>query len=219
MTILAIDTSTNYLSIALLRDGRIIARYHRRSDMRHSTILMPGIENLLKRAHVNIDAVDCFAISIGPGSFTGLRIGVAAVKGLAYATRKPVITVPTLDLIAMNAVKDVGLICPVVDARKGKVYAAIYDSDGKALKSRSGYLLIPCEELAKRLRVSAESIVPPKNNGFIYTSRGVREERWQPRAEVAALIAAKKYDKRDFVSPEKLEPFYIYSKECDIIGR
>src|SRR5512135_1749772 len=103
MTILAIDTSTDYLSLAVTRDGKTAARFHRRSAMRHSSLLVPMIDKILKKAKVKLKAVDCFAISIGPGSFTGLRIGVTTVKGLAYALKKPVVTVPTLDAIAANA--------------------------------------------------------------------------------------------------------------------
>ena len=137
MLILAIDTSTDCLSLALLRDDKIIGRFHRRSHMRHSTLLVPMIDKLVKKARLKIRDIDCFAISVGPGSFTGLRIGVTTVKGLAYSLNKPIVAVPTLDVIARNVKNFKGVICPVLDARKNKVYSCFYRSDGKTIKKIS----------------------------------------------------------------------------------
>jgi len=152
MNILAIDTSTDYLSLAILKDGRLGAKFHKKADRRHSILLVPMIDRLLKRARLKIKEIDCFAISAGPGSFTGLRIGVTVVKGLAYALKKRIVAVPTLDVIADNAKSFKGVICPVLDARKNKVYACIYKSDGKSLKRLSKYLLLPVADLLKKVK-------------------------------------------------------------------
>ena len=137
MKILAIDTSTDYLSLAVLDNGKVLAKFHQKTSMRHSILLVPTIDKMLKRARLKVKDIDCFAISIGPGSFTGLRIGVTVIKGLAYALKKPVVAVPTLDVIAWNAQNFKGMICPVLDARKNKVYACIYRSDENAVKKIS----------------------------------------------------------------------------------
>lgn len=210
MTILAIDTSTDYLSLAVLKEGRIIGRFHKKSSMRHSSLLMPMIDRLLKRARLKIKAIDCFAISIGPGSFTGLRIGVATVKGLAYALKKKIVAVPTLDVIAANAKNFRGIICPVLDARKNKVYSSIYKSENKVVKRISGFLLLPLEDLKKKLA---------KYDKIYYLGDMIGSKSWYPKAEVVAGLALEEIRKKRFVKPEDLEPMYLYSKECDITGR
>ena len=90
MIILAIDTSSDYLSLAILKDDRIIARFHKKANMRHSILLVPMIDKLLKKAKLKLKEIDCVVLSIGPGSFTGLRIGAATVKALAYSLAKPI---------------------------------------------------------------------------------------------------------------------------------
>ncbi len=230
MTILAIDTSTDYLSLAIMRDGKIAARFHRRSHMRHSSLLMPMIDKLLKKAKVKLKAIDCFCISIGPGSFTGLRIGVVTVKGLSYALNKPIVTVPTLDVIAENVKSFKGIICPVLDARKNKVYACLYQSDGKKLKRVSKYLLLPVTELlekaAKHDRIiflgDAIDLVG-KSFERSFSSRSqdqaLLRKVWHPKAGVVAKLGSEYYKNKKFVSAENLEPMYLYSRECDITGK
>ncbi len=228
MTILAIDTSTDYLSLAIMRDGKIAARFHRRSHMRHSSLLMPMIDKLLKKAKVKLKAIDCFCISIGPGSFTGLRIGVVTVKGLSYALNKPIVTVPTLDVIAENVKSFKGIICPVLDARKNKVYACLYQSDGKKLKRVSKYLLLPVTELlekaAKHDRIiflgDAINLVDRVGGTCaVGPHRWERLDRWHPKAGVVAKLGSEYYKNKKFVSAENLEPMYLYSRECDITGK
>jgi len=211
MNILAIDTSSDYLSIAILKEGKILAKYHRKSAMRHSIKLIPTIDKLLKKVRMKLKDIDCFAVSIGPGSFTGLRIGVTAVKGLAHSLKKPVVAVPTLDVIAWNSKGFKGIICPVLDARKNKVYACLYRSEGKALKRISKYLLLPMEELMKKINKFDKIL-------FLGDIIG-KMKNWHPRAEVLARLGAENFRKKQFVSPEKLEPLYLYSKECDVTGR
>ena len=137
MIILAIDTSCDYLSLAISKDGRLAAKLHKKAHRKHSMLLVPSIERLVKRARLKIKDIDCFAVSVGPGSFTGLRIGVATVKGLSYALDTPIVAVSTLDVIARNVKNFRGMICPVLDARKSKVYACLYRSDGKNIRKIS----------------------------------------------------------------------------------
>ena len=230
MTILAIDTSTDYLSLAIMRGDRIIARFHRKSHMRHSSILVPMIDRLLKKARLKLKAIDCFAISAGPGSFTGLRIGVTTIKGFSYALNKPIVAVPTLDVIANNAKKFKGVICPVLDARKNKVYACFYRSDGEEIKRISKYLLLPVNELEEKAAKYDKIVFLGDAAGLIdrsfersYSSRSQDQTRlrrvWYPKADVVARLGAEYYKKRKFTAAEDLEPMYLYSRECDIKGR
>ena len=230
MNILAIDTSTEYLSLAIMKDGRVIGRFHRRCAMRHSSTLIPMIDKLLKKVRLKIKEIGCFAFSIGPGSFTGLRIGVATVKGLAYALKKPVVTVPTLDVIARNVRHFNGIICPVLDARKNKVYSCIYRSDAKTIKRISPYLLLEIVVLKKTL-ASYDKIcllgdaahLIERSFGCSYSSQPQDQitysKIWHPKAEIAAGLAINEIKKKHFAKPEDLEPLYLYSRECDITGK
>jgi tRNA threonylcarbamoyladenosine biosynthesis protein TsaB len=217
MTILAIDTSTDYLSLAVMREGKIIARFHRLSHMRHSSLLVPMIEKILKKAGVALKSIDCFAISIGPGSFTGLRIGVSTIKGLAYALDKRIVTVPTFDVIARNVKNFEGIICPVLDARKSKVYACLYKSDGKNIKRISKYLLLSAAELMKICEKYGKIIFLGDALHIIgKTEKG--KINWHPKADVVAKLAVGLFENKKFVSAKDLEPMYLYSRECDIKG-
>lgn len=212
MIILAIDTSTDYLSLALLEDNRLVAKFHRKAHRKHSMLLVPTIEKLLKKAKLSVGKIDCFAISVGPGSFTGLRIGVTVVKGLAYALKKRIVAVPTLDVIAYNAKSFKGMVCPVLDARKNKVYACIYKSDGKTIKRVSKYLLLPLEELLK---------ITGKYDKVLFLGDAIPAPSavdWYPRAEVVARLAIERYKDKRFIKAQDLEPLYLYSHECDITG-
>lgn len=213
MKLLAIDTSTDYLSLAVIKNGNAVAKFHKKAAMRHSILLVPMIDKLLKKARLKIREIDCFAISIGPGSFTGLRIGVTVVKGLAYALKKPVIAVPTLDAIAMNAKKVKGTVCVILDARKKKVYACLYRADGEDIKKISPYLLLPLDDLLMKIKKYDKVLFlgDTEENNF--------KKDWHPRAEIVGTLALENFKKKKLVSAADLEPMYIYSKECDIIGR
>ena len=215
LTILAIDTSTDYLSLALMRGPKIIARFHRRSHMRHSSLLIPMIGKILKKSGITPKSVDCFAVSIGPGSFTGLRIGVATVKGLAYALDKRIVMIPTLDVIARNVRNFEGVICPVLDARKNKVYAAFYRSDDKDFKRISEYLLLSVNELMEKT-AQYDKIVFLGDALHLIGKAASKKIDWHPKADVVARLGAELYAEKKFVSAEDLEPMYLYSHECDI---
>ena len=219
MILLAIDTSTKYLSLAFTRDGKVLGRMHKMAEMSHSSLLVPMIDKLLKKARVKLKDLDVFCVSIGPGSFTGLRICVATVKGLAYALNKPVVTVPTLDVIAHNAIKFKGVICPVIDARKKKVYACLYKSDGKKIKRLSKYMLLPAAELALKLKKYKDVFILGDGAIQLTDSNYPTIINWYPKADIAARLGAEEFKMKRFVAPEELEPMYIYSRECDVTGK
>ncbi|MFA5144225.1 MAG: tRNA (adenosine(37)-N6)-threonylcarbamoyltransferase complex dimerization subunit type 1 TsaB [Candidatus Omnitrophota bacterium] len=218
MTILAIDTSTDYLSLAVMRGGKIVARFHRRSHMRHSSLLVPTIDRLLKKVRMKLSGIDSFAISIGPGSFTGLRIAVATIKGLAFALDKPIVTIPTLDVVAQNAKSFKGIICPVLDARKNKVYACLYESDGKTVKRITEYLLLPAKELMEKA-ARYDKIFFLGDALHLIGRVDSKKVDWHPKADVVAKLGAEYCKNKKFVTAEKLEPMYLYSRECDITGK
>ncbi|HYA88039.1 MAG TPA: tRNA (adenosine(37)-N6)-threonylcarbamoyltransferase complex dimerization subunit type 1 TsaB [Nitrospirota bacterium] len=126
MLILGIETSTKTGSVAVVSDDCVIAQYSLNIALTHSERLMATVDRVLRDIRLAIPDLDGFAVSIGPGSFTGLRIGISTVKGLSFATGKPVAAVPTLQALAWNLPFAGYPVCPLLDARKKEVYAAIY---------------------------------------------------------------------------------------------
>ena len=153
MLILGLESSAKAASAALCRDGELIAQYSQCSGLTHSRTLLPMVEDLLRNTETRLDDVDAVAVARGPGSFTGIRIGVAAVKGLCWASEKPVIGVSTLAAMAWNgaAAGEGSLICCCMDARRQQVYNALFEiRDAKPAR------LVPdraisLEELAREL--------------------------------------------------------------------
>jgi tRNA threonylcarbamoyladenosine biosynthesis protein TsaB len=153
MKILGIDTSTSCGSIGLIDGDSVIAEYLLDIPTTHSERLLSSIEYVLEQARCSIETLDGWAISLGPGSFTGLRIGVSTIKGLAFATEKPVAGVPTLDALASNVSPTPYLICPILDARKGEVYTSFYRYNNEDTLARvSSYQAISPEALVKKIK-------------------------------------------------------------------
>ena len=126
MRILGIESSSLVASAAIYEDGITMAEYTVDFKMTHSQTLLPMIDEMVKLVGIDLNTIDAIAVSGGPGSFTGLRIGSATAKGLGLALNKPLIHVPTLDATAYNLFGASGLICPIMDARRNQVYAAFY---------------------------------------------------------------------------------------------
>lgn len=135
MKIYAVDSTAKTASVALCEDGRLLAQYTQNNGNTHSETLLPMTETLLRSMGTSISDIDVFACSAGPGSFTGVRIGVATVKGLAFGRGKPCIGVSTLEALARNLVTDEErVICPVMDARRGQLYTARFVSRAGSLE-------------------------------------------------------------------------------------
>ena len=150
MIIFAMDTSAAAASCALLEDDRPIAQFYTDAHLTHSQTIMPMVESLLSCSHMTIQQVDLFAASVGPGSFTGLRIGVAAVKGMAQVLDKPCAAVSALEGLAYNLSDRTGIICPALDARCGQVYTAWFDADRQMQRMHEDCALMAdqlCEQL------------------------------------------------------------------------
>ncbi len=133
MKILALDSSAVVASVALCEDGELLAEYTLNNGNTHSETLLPMVESILRHFGITAKDIDLFAVSAGPGSFTGIRIGAATLKGLAFGSKKPCVGVSTPEAIATNLAVVPSLICPVMNARRGQVYTALFHSDGQVL--------------------------------------------------------------------------------------
>jgi tRNA threonylcarbamoyladenosine biosynthesis protein TsaB len=150
MKILAVDTSTSLGSIALVDGPHVRAELSLNVSTTHNQRLLPGIHRLLTDVGWSLQDLDGLAIGLGPGSFTGLRIGMSVMKGLAFASGKPLAGVPTLDALAASVSLAAWGICPVLDARKGEVYAALYRGRGSLdLERITPYLVVKPQRLVE----------------------------------------------------------------------
>ena len=152
MLILAFESSAKAASVALCRDGELLSEYTQCTALTHSRTLLPMAEDLLKNADTGLDRVELFAVAQGPGSFTGIRIGVSTVKGLSWATGKPCVGVSTLEAMAWHGLAAGGLVCPVMDARRSQVYNALFSIENGRPVRLTEDRPISLEELAQELQ-------------------------------------------------------------------
>lgn len=220
MLTLAFESSAKAASVALCEDGRLISQVIQCSGLTHSRTLLPMAEDLLKNAGTEMKQIDCFAVAQGPGSFTGIRIGIATVKGLAWAADKPCIGVSTLAAMAWNGVAAGGLICAVMDARRSEVYNALFRiEDGRSVRlcpDRAISLSALTEEL--REKGEAPFLV---GDGTELASAFFREQhldhrvppenvRWQNAWGVAMEAAGKK-----LCTSQELLPVYLRLSQAE----
>lgn len=149
MKILALESSAKAASVALCRDAELIAQYYQASGLTHSRTLLKMAQDMLNNLDMTVSDVDGIAVCKGPGSFTGVRIGVAAAKGLAWGADKPLCGVSTLEAMAYNCCDRAFILCPVMDARRNQVYNAMFDHDGVNLIRLTPDRAISLEDLAK----------------------------------------------------------------------
>lgn len=159
MRVLSIDSSTASAACAVIEDGKLLGEVVLNDKKQHSVILMPIIDSLLNNLKLDVKDVDAFIVSSGPGSFTGLRIGMATAKGLAQANDKPFIGISTLDALAFNLAYTSGIICPILDALRDNVYTALYSFNNGILERISDYMAIHIDELVSLIKEKTPSAI------------------------------------------------------------
>jgi len=224
MKVLALETATLAGSIAVVDDVEgMIGEVGVNVKIAHAERLMPAIEWLLNACNISIKEIDVFAISIGPGSFTGLRIGLTTVKGFAFATNKPVVPVPTLDAFALTMPFSRHLVCPMLDARKNEVYAALYKWENNS-----------CTKIMPEISTKPEDLLEKISEPVIFTGDGSKIYKdlildtlkskaffaplsnMSPSASTVAEIAIQKTGQGSTADPVSLVPFYIRKSEAEI---
>lgn len=234
MVILAIETSTGVASIGLVEaaregedcdpKGKILAEYTLNIAANHSARLMPAIDRLLREVSFSIQDIQGISLALGPGSFTGLRIGVATVKGLAYALKVPVVGVPTLDALAQNVRYASSLVCPVMDARKKEVYAALYrgDGSGRLVKLSEDWVLSPADLVS---RISEKTLF--LGDGVLVYGDDLKEQLGSqallappelalPRAANVAGLSIPAFLKGSTLDLFSFTPIYVRRSEAEI---
>jgi tRNA threonylcarbamoyladenosine biosynthesis protein TsaB len=209
--ILNIETATRNCSVSLAKDGQtVLCKEIAEQGYSHAEKLHVFIEEILKEAGITVQDLKAIAISKGPGSYTGLRIGVSAAKGLCYALQIPLISVDTLQVLAQKVTQNDGLIIPMIDARRMEVYSAVFDGNHKKIKevqaeiltensyadiTETTYIVGDCQE-------KCQSVLTRDNFVFL-------PEIVFPSANEMSPISFEKFTQNDFEDVAYFEPFYL----------
>lgn len=159
MKVLGIDTSTKVATISVIDGEKVIGEYSLSKDMSHSEKLMPMVEEILDNIDLKIGDIDLYAVGLGPGSFTGLRIGAATIKSFAHLFNKPVIGVSTLESLAYNMYLNNSIIMPMLDARRDRVYTALYRFEDSKIQEIEGAQILEIKDIAEKLKTYGSIIV------------------------------------------------------------
>lgn len=170
MKILALDTSTMMASCAVMDEVRILGEYSLSQEMSHSERLVPMIDEMLAGLNLKIKDIDLYGVAIGPGSFTGLRIGVATVKAFAHMFDKPIIGVPTIEALAFNLPYN-EVVVPMIDARRNRVYTGIYSWEDGNLNTIMDADALEIDELLKTLKGNYDNIVVNGDGSTLYREK------------------------------------------------
>ena len=223
MYVLGIETSTKTGSVAIISDEGIIAQYSLNIEVTHSERLMATVDRVLKDTGIQMRQFDGFSIAIGPGSFTGLRIGLSTIKGLAFATGKPVAAVPTLKALAWSLPYSAYPICPLLDARKNEVYAALYAFNGSVLTQVLTERVVALTKLAGQLkgktiftgeasRLFRTEIMKNFGDAALFAPHSVS----LPSAAAVAEIGLEMIKNGKRADPDSLSPMYIRRPEAEV---
>lgn len=225
MLTLAVDTSGLTASCAVVEDGKVIAEVSTKHGKTHSQKILPMIKTTLSMLDREMKDVDLFASSIGPGSFTGLRIGVVTIKGLAYSLKKPAYGVPTLDALAYSMPDFNGIISPMLDARNNQVFTAFYRKLNGRLEKLSPDSGITIKDWIDKAGEFNEDIMVLGDAADLHLPR-LKEifgnrifcpqlAMTYPRGSAIALLAEEAYHNNNVVTAYELEPFYLRKSQAE----
>jgi len=226
MKILGIDTSTSRLCLGLHVDGKFY-EYSLQVGRKLSAVLVPAIRRVIGAAGLKITDINYFACGLGPGSFTGMRIGLATIKGLSVARNKPVIGISSLDILAKNAVSAAAgrLIITALDARRSLIYCSSYKYEQGSLKRKSEYALLSLDELVKKfpgravILGDAAALYGEALLARIKNANILDKDYWNLQAHNLMELALAKIKAKQFSSALTIKPIYLYPKECQIKTR
>jgi len=224
MRILAFETSAKAVSVALVEDGRLLGEYMQNSGQTHSRTLMKMAEDLLCNCDLTVNDVDAAACAAGPGSFTGIRIGVAAAKGFAWGREIPCYGVSTLEAMAKNVAAADGVYCAAMDARRSQVYTAVFRMENGVFSRLTEDMAISIDELAEILKNHEKQIFLVGDGAFLcYNTLSEQlpnlillpEHLRMQRAAGTALLAWEQAQAGENPSGRDLEPNYLRLSQAE----
>lgn len=226
MKLLAVDSSANVASAAILTEEMLISEYTVNHKKTHSQTLLPMIDEIVKMSETDLSEIDAIAISAGPGSFTGLRIGAATVKGLGLALGKPIIGVPTVDALAYGVVGSDALVVPLMDARRSEVYTGIYENYGpERFEVLVEQCAVPLSEIIEKVNEIGRPVIFLGDGVPAYRPQ-IEELTKVPysfaplfsamqRASAVGALAVSYYKKGNFTSADAFSPIYLRLSQAE----
>jgi len=224
MKILSLDTSSKFLSIAVCEDNKVLGEFHKEVGRKHSSCVIEYVSKILNKFSIDIKDIDLFVVNLGPGSFTGLRIGITAIKTASSITNKPVVGVPSLDVIASGINDNSKIKCVILDARRGNIYTGIYkDSYNKPIARDLfnniddvlGYISEDVVFVGDGIDLYKDDIKKKVNVGVEFLDSSF----WYPRATNLAKLGLIKFKSQGADDTNSLAPMYFYSSHCQIKGK
>ena len=218
MKILAVDTSATAASVAIAEENKLIGEFSINTALTHSQTLMPMVDELLNNTGLSVNDIDAVAVNAGPGSFTGVRIGVAAVKGIAFPKNLPCVSVSTLESMAYNMLGNDCIVCSVMDARCSQVYNALFRVKGCTVTRMTDDRALSLTDLKNELRNINEKVVLV-GDGAVLCSKFLGEELenimlapFNNRIQTASSVAYAAFEKinnGETVKADELMPVYL----------
>lgn len=225
MITLAFDSTAKVASVAVCEDKKLLLLYNIDNGLTQSELLLPMAENALASLHLSFSDIDLLACTVGPGSFTGVRIGTALVKGIAFGKNIPCISISTLEALAENARGLRGIIVPVMDARRAQVYTALFSSDENELKRLTEDNAISLSNLAETLKKYSGKPIYLVGDGYeisrkFLTEAGIKTEFTPPlllseNAYSSARLAFDKFKNNDYKTDCELRPTYLRMPQAE----
>ena len=220
MNILALDTSSQAASCAFSEDSILIGEFFNNAKITHSQTMLPMINSMLKSCNREINQADMFAVSVGPGSYTGLRIGVSIVKGFAFSNNKPCAAISSLECLAYNMIFRPGIIVPVINARRDRVFTSVFKTDGENITRVYKDTAMPILKLGELLTTidGAENAVLVGDGSFICKEKlsdmlpdltVAPANLLYQRAGSLCLAAEKMAETNQLIDADNLEPNYL----------
>ena len=242
MHFLSIEPSTKVFSLAISHDAKVLRFRNLKVDKVLEDSIVPAVDKILTSAGISFKRIDGFAVGLGPGSFTSLRVGLATVKAFAMATGKPVVGIASLDVLAEGASNvPCDEICVISDARRGMVYAAIYNNAGAGSPGpKSGGGTPPLRRKTDYLLTTVENVLNHVHGRTLFVGDGVAlyrddiiraykkcdsktcqalfapQKLWYPQAKSLAKLACERFALKDYDDSERLVPLYLYAADCQV---
>ena len=218
MKILAVDTSATAASVAVAEENKLIGEFSINTALTHSQTLMPMVDELLKNTGLSVNNIDAVAVNAGPGSFTGVRIGVAAVKGIAFPKNLPCVSVSTLESMAYNMLGNDCIVCSVMDARCSQVYNALFRVKGCTVTRMTDDRALSLTDLKNELQNINEKVVLVGDGAVLcskFLGEGLENIMLAPfnnRIQTASSVAYAAFEKinnGETVKADELMPVYL----------
>ncbi|MFW2332202.1 tRNA (adenosine(37)-N6)-threonylcarbamoyltransferase complex dimerization subunit type 1 TsaB [Ilumatobacter sp.] len=222
MLILGIETATQQVGVAIGGHEGVIATFEVARGRRHAEILTPAIEFVCAQSGIDIDEIGCVAVDVGPGLFTGMRVGLAAAKALALALRIPMIGISSLDLLAFPCRHTDRVVVPVIDARKGEVFWAMYRQVPGGVQQVSAPTVGPVEDLVADLLARSQEVLCVGDGAARYHEEIVEGYRCEisapvhPSAGALVQLAHARALREDWVRADEIEPIYLRAPDAQI---